>query len=39
MKATEIELDENSEMVVFSEYLNKKIRLCISDDLMHRWKI
>ena len=33
MKATEIELDENSEMVVFSEYLNKKIRLCISDDL------
>lgn len=33
MKATEIEFDENSEMVVFSEYLNKKIRLCISDDL------
>ena len=33
MKATEIKLDDNSEMEVFSEYLNKEIRLCISDDL------
>lgn len=33
MKATEIKLDDNFEVGVFSEYLNKEIRLCISDDL------
>lgn len=33
MKATEIIFDDNYEMVVFSEYLNKRIRLCISDEL------
>lgn len=33
MKATEIKFDDNFEMGVFSEYLNKEIRLCILDDL------
>jgi hypothetical protein len=33
MKATEIKLDDNFEVEVFSEYLNKEICLCISDDL------
>lgn len=33
MKATEIIFDDNYEMVVFSEHLNKRIRLCISDEL------
>lgn len=33
MKATEITFNEDFEMRVFSEYLNKKIRLCISDGL------
>ncbi len=33
MKVTEIKFDDNFEMGVFSEYLNKEIRLCILDDL------
>ncbi len=33
MKATEIKFDDDFEMRVLSEYLNKKIRLCISDGL------
>jgi len=33
MKVTEIKFDDNFEMEVFSEYLNKEIRLCILDDL------
>lgn len=33
MKVTEIKFDDNLEVGVFSEYLNKEIRLCILDDL------